>query len=385
MTDIIYAKRTPVARFMGALHRMSAPQIAKPLISDALQQLDAIKVDEIIMGQVLTAGNKQSPARQSALLGGLPDSVCAMTINRVCGSGLKAVMLGNQAIKNGDAQVVFAGGQECMSFAPHLLPNSRNGWRFGEGQLLDHMQIDGLTDAYENSPMGNYAELCANKYNISRTEQDEYASRSYERAIEHWQNDHFKQEIVAVEVQQKREKIAFTQDEEPFAVNLDRLRNLCPAFDRENGTVTAGNSSSISDGAALLVLAQPDSKHQPIARIIAQASYAQEPAWFTTAPVHAINKVCAKVGLKLQDIDLFEINEAFATVPIAAIRELNLNTDKVNVCGGAVALGHPIGASGARILVTLIHALRARKQRYGLAVLCIGGGEASAMIVENVV
>ena len=385
MTNIVYAKRTPVGRFMGTLQHMSAPQIAQPLISDALQQLGNIKVDEIIMGQVLTAGNKQSPARQSALLGGLPDSVCAMTINRVCGSGLKAVMLGCQALKNGDAQIVFAGGQECMSYAPHMLLNSRNGWRFGEGKLLDHMQIDGLTDAYENLPMGNYAELCADKYSISREEQDEYALRSYALAIEHWQNDHFKQEIVAVEVQQKRDKITFAQDEEPFAVNLDKLRTLRPAFDRENGTVTAGNASSISDGAALIVLANQDSNHKPIARIVAQASHAQEPAWFTTAPVSAINKVCDKAGLNLQDIDLFEINEAFATVPLAAMRELNLNIEKVNVCGGAIALGHPIGASGARILVTLIHALQARKQRYGLAVLCIGGGEASAVIIENLV
>ncbi|MDE3270026.1 MAG: thiolase family protein, partial [Pseudomonadota bacterium] len=330
MTHIVYAKRTPIAKFMGSLQSLTAPQIAQPLVSDALKQFNNHTVDEIIMGQVLTAGNKQSPARQAALLGGLPNSVCALTINRVCGSGLKSVMLADQALKNGDAQVIFAGGQECMSYAPHLLLNSRTGWKFGEGKLLDHMQLDGLTDAYENAPMGNYGELCAKKYGISRTDQDDYALRSYQLATQSWQTGHFSQEVVAVEVPQRRNTLTFTKDEEPFAVNLDKLRTLRPAFETD-GTITAGNASSISDGAALLVLAHPDVDCPPLARIVAQASHAQEPAWFTTAPVAAINKVCAKAKLKLQDIGLFEINEAFATVPLAVSRELNLDMDKVNV------------------------------------------------------
>ena len=381
MTNIIYAKRTAIGRFMGSLTGLSAPQLSQPLVEQALQTIDGSKVDEIIVGQVLTAGSKQAPARQAALLGKLPASVCATTVNRVCGSGLKAVMLAEQAIRSKDARLVFAGGQECMSSAPHLLPAARGGYRYGERKILDHMQLDGLSDAYEDVAMGNYGELCAKKYNISREEQDDYALRSYERARAHWENGHFSQEVVPVPTLKKQ---LFVQDEDPFAVELDKLRSLRPAFSPQGGTVTAGNASSISDGAALLVLANESIPLPPLARIVAQASHAQEPAWFTTAPVNAIKKVCKAANLSLQEIDLFEINEAFAVVPIVVMRQLDLDPEKVNVCGGAVALGHPIGASGSRVLVTLLHALQARKKRYGLATLCIGGGEASAVIVENI-
>ena len=381
MTDIVYARRTPIGRFLGGLSTLKAPLLTKPLIADALKTLaiSGDEVEEIFMGQVLQAGTGQAPARQAAIYGGLPSSVCATTINRVCGSGLKAVMLAEQTISYTPTPRLFmAGGQENMSLAPHLLPQSRRGQRFGEAKLLDHMQLDGLSDPYEDVSMGYCGELCAQKYNFSREEQDAYALNSYQRAIAAWENGNFGPEVVAVQTG----KQLVAKDEEPFAVNLAKISSLRPAF-AQDGTITAGNSSSISDGAALVVLTNGETGHKPLARIVAHASHAQEPSWFTTAPITAITKVCAKANLQMADIDLFEINEAFAVVPMAAIRELNLDHTKVNVCGGAVSMGHPIGASGARILVTLIHALAARQKKYGLAVLCIGGGEASAMIVEN--
>lgn len=380
MTNILYARRTPIARFMGGLANVSAPMISKPLIVDARQTLAVDTIDEIIIGQVLTAGCGQAPARQAAIYGGLADSVCATTINRVCGSGLKSVMLADQAIKIGDAKLIFAGGQENMSLAPYLLPGARRGYRFGESTIIDHLQYDGLRDAYQGTAMGDCGELCAKKYHFSRQEQDDYALCSYQRARDAWAAGHFADEIVAVPTA----KGDFDKDEEPFAVDLQKLTRLRPAFDA-NGTITAGNASSISDGAALLVLADDSlvADRRPLARIVAQASHAQQPNWFTTAPIGAITKVCAKAGLKVNDIDLFEINEAFAVVPMAIIRELELDPAKVNIHGGAVALGHPIGASGSRVLVTLIHALATHGKHLGLATLCIGGGEASAVIVER--
>lgn len=382
MTNILYARRTPIARFMGGLANISAPMISKPLIANARQELAdlAEPIDEIIIGQVLTAGCGQAPARQAAIYGGLADSVCATTINRVCGSGLKSVMFADQAIRAGNAKLVFAGGQENMSLAPHLLPGARRGYRFGESTVIDHLQYDGLRDAYQGTAMGDCGEMCAKKYDFSRQEQDDYALRSYQRARDAWAAGHFADEVVAVSTT----KGDLGKDEEPFAVDLQKLPKLRPAFDA-SGTITAGNASSISDGAALLVLADDPliGDRQPLARIVAQASHAQQPSWFTTAPIGAITKVCAKADLKVSDIDLFEINEAFAVVPMAIIRELELDPARVNVHGGAVALGHPIGASGSRVLVTLIHALATHGKRLGLATLCIGGGEASAVIVER--
>ena len=379
MTEIVFARRTAIGRFMGSLAKLPAPALLQPLIAAARQELPLVpeQIDELLVGQVLTAGSGQAPARQAGRGGGLPDSVPATTINKVCGSGLQTVMLADRAIRSGDAQVVLAGGQENMSRAPHLLPAARQGLRFGATQLLDHMQHDGLCDAYDGSAMGDCGELCANKYKFSREEQDAYALSSYQRAQACWENGHFKQEVLPIE-------IAPDKDEEPFAVDLSRLPTLRPAF-KKDGTITAGNASSISDGAALLVLAAPKALPdvKPMARIIAQAKHAQAPAWFTTAPIEAIRKVCAKAEMQVSDIDLFEINEAFAVVPMAAMRELNLDHAKVNICGGAVALGHPIGASGSRVLVTLLHALAAHDKRFGLATLCIGGGEACAVIVER--
>ena len=383
MTEIVFARRTPIGRFMGSLAKLPAPALLQPLIAAARQELSLVpeQIDELLVGQVLTAGSGQAPARQAGRGGGLPDRVPATTINKVCGSGLQTVMLADRAIRSGDAQVVLAGGQENMSRAPHLLPAARKGLRFGAAQLLDHMQHDGLCDAYDGSAMGDCGELCAKQYSFSRDEQDAYALRSYQRARACWENGHFQREVLPIEIAPDK---TLTQDEEPFAVDLDRLPTLRPAF-KKDGTITAGNASSISDGAALLVLAAPQAlpEAKPLARIVAQAKHAQAPAWFTTAPIEAIRQVCAKAEMEVSDIDLFEINEAFAVVPMVAIQKLKLDPDKVNICGGAVALGHPIGASGSRVLVTLLHALAAHDKRFGLATLCIGGGEACAVIVER--
>jgi acetyl-CoA C-acetyltransferase len=388
-TYICYAKRTPIGKLSGALGAVTAPQLGATLIKDALAvtKLPLEAVDEIIMGCVLPAGIGQAPARQAALYGGLPKSVCATTINRVCGSGLKAVMLADQAIKVGDAQVVFAGGMESMTLAPHLLPNSRGGFKFGNIEMKDHMQFDGLWDPYGNSPMGNFGDLCAKEYKFSREEQDAFSVRSYERARKAIESGHFAKEIIPVEVAGRKGSVIVDKDEEPFSVDLAKLSTLRAAFDK-NGTVTAGNASSINDGAALTVIVGEDAMKKyglkPIARIVAQASHAQEPSWFTTAPVEGIRKVLKKANLTIKDIDQFEINEAFAVVPMAAIKDLGLDAEKVNPYGGAVAIGHPIGASGARILATLLNGLAAKGKKRGLATLCIGGGEASAMIIEMI-
>jgi acetyl-CoA C-acetyltransferase len=388
-TYICYAKRTPIAKLSGALATVPAPQLAATLVKDAVSRtgIKPDAIDEIIMGCVLPAGIGQAPARQAALLGGLPKSVCATTVNRVCGSGLKSVMLAQQAIKSGDAQVILAGGMESMTLAPHLLPNSRGGYKFGSVELKDHMQFDGLWDPYSSNPMGNFGDMCAKEFSFSREEQDAFAVRSYERARKAIESGHFAKEIVAVEVAGRKGNVTVDKDEEPFSVDLDKLKTLRPAFDK-NGTVTAGNASSINDGAALTVIAGEDAVRQhglkPIARIVAQASHAQDPAWFTTAPIECIRKVLKKAGLATTDIDQFEINEAFAVVTMAAIKELSLDAAKVNPYGGAVSMGHPIGASGARILATLLNGLAAQGKKRGLATLCIGGGEASALIVEMV-
>lgn len=388
-TVIAYAKRTAIGKLSGSFASVPAPRLASFLVKDAINStgLKGDDIDEMILGCVLPAGVGQAPARQAALYGGLPKSVCAMTINRVCGSGLKSIMLADQAIRAGDSQVVFAGGMENMTLAPHLLPNARAGYKFGSVELKDHMQFDGLWDPYGNSAMGNFGDRCAKEFGFSREDQDQFAIRSYERARKAVESGHFAREIVPVTIESKKGNIVVERDEEPYSVDLAKIQTLRPAFDKD-GTVTAGNASSINDGAALAVVmsekAAQDRGIKPVARIVAQASFAQDPAWFTTAPVECIRRVLKKAQLQTSEIDQYEINEAFAVVTMAAIKELALDPAKVNPYGGAVALGHPIGASGARILATLINGLQATGKRRGLATLCIGGGEASAIVIEMI-
>ncbi len=386
---IVYAGRTAVGKFSGAFASTPAPKLGAALVKDATTKtgLNGADVDEIIMGQVLTAGVGQAPARQAAIYGGLPTSVCATTVNRVCGSGLKAVMLADQAIRLGDAKIIFAGGQENMTLAPHLLLNSRAGYRFGAVEAKDSMQWDGLWDPYNNMAMGNCGEVCAKEYKFTREQQDEFAQHSYEKARAAVESGHFKNEIIPVEVAAGKNMTTVSADEQPFSVDLAKLKTLRPAFDKD-GSVTAGNASSINDGAALLVVMDEAEASRrglkPLARIVAQASHAQDPIWFTTAPVECMRKVLKKAQLSAKDIDQFEINEAFSVVTMAAIRDLELDAKRVNPYGGAVSIGHPIGASGARVLVTLIHGLKKTGGKRGLATLCIGGGEASAVIVEAI-
>lgn len=386
---IISAQRTPIGAFLGSLSGFSAPQLGAIAIKSALEKAGIApdQVSEVIMGNVLTAGVGQAPARQAALGAGLPDSVPCLTINKVCGSGLKSVMLADQAIRCGDAEIVVAGGQESMTNAPYLLPKGRTGYRYGNGQVIDSMAFDGLTDAYALAPMGNFAEQCATECSIDRSMQDEYAIMSYTRAIEAQKSGAFADEITPVIIEDKKGNITIAEDEEPGKVKFDKIPSLKPVFTKE-GTVTAANASSIDDGAAAIVVASEEAvqKHQlkPIAKIIAQASFAQKPQDFNTAPISAIQSVLNKAGMSIDDIDLFEVNEAFAVTALAAKGTLGIPVEKMNVHGGAIALGHPIGASGARVLTTLLHALKKHGKKYGLATLCIGGGEASALIVEAI-
>ncbi|MGE0173807.1 MAG: acetyl-CoA C-acyltransferase [Oligoflexales bacterium] len=388
-TVIVYAGRTPIGKLGGGLASVPAPKLAAPLVKDALKKtsIKPDEVDEIIMGNVLTAGIGQAPARQAGIYGGLSLNTCATTVGRVCGSGLKAVMLADQAIRLGDSQIIFAGGQENMSLAPHLLQNSRNGFKFGSVEMKDSMQWDGLWDPYNDTSMGTCGEICAEQYGFTRKAQDEFALESYTRSRKAVESGIFAKETVPVEVTVGKKTTLVELDEEPFSVDLDRIPTLRPAF-KQDGTVTAANASSINDGAALLVLTNSLTAKQrdlkPLAKITAQASYAHDPKMFTTAPIACIQKVLKKSGLTVNDIDYFEINEAFSVVTMAAIKDLGLRPDRVNVHGGAVSLGHPIGASGARILVTLLHILEKYNAKRGLATLCIGGGEASAVIVERI-
>ena len=381
-------KRTPIGAFQGSLSTVSAQHLGAITIRSALNAADVLpnSVDEVIMGNVLQAGLGQAPARQAAIYAGLPDSVECLTINKMCGSGLKAVMLASQAIQTGDASVIVAGGMESMTQAPYLLPKARDGYRLGHADIVDSMNIDGLWDVYNDRHMGNCADMCAEKYSFSREEQDAFTIESYTRAQRAQSEGKFADEIVSVEVKDRRENVSeVSVDDEPGKADFEKMTKLKPAFGKE-GTVTAANASKINDGAAALVVLDENKsaelKVKPVARILAQASVAQEPEWFTTAPVGAIQKVLIKAGLEMSDIDLFEINEAFSNVAMAAMKELDISHDVVNVNGGAVALGHPIGASGARILVTLLHAMKTRGAKRGLAAICIGGGEASALIVE---
>ncbi|MDQ7819494.1 MAG: thiolase family protein [Armatimonadota bacterium] len=384
---ILSAARTPIGRFLGGLAAVPAPRLGAVAIAEALRRARVApeRVDEVIMGQVLTSGVGQAPARQAALYAGLPSSVPATTVNKMCGSGLKAVMLGAQAIAAGDAQVVVAGGMENMSAVPYLLPRARTGLRLGDATLVDALLQDGLVDAYRRLHMGNCAELLAREYRISREEQDDFARRSYTRALEALDTGLFAAEIAPVPVPSDGGTRLVAEDEEPRRVDFARIPALRPAFE-EGGTVTAANASSISDGAAAVVLASADAARrmdvQPLARVVGQATAALEPEWFTIAPARAIRLLLDKVGWRLEDVDLFEINEAFAAVVLGVCRDLGLSLDRVNVHGGAVALGHPIGCSGARILTTLLHALPRHGARRGVAAVCLAGGEAVAVAVE---
>lgn len=387
---IVAATRTPVGAFQGSISSVPTTKLGATVIQSALKQagLKPDQVEEVIMGNVITAGEGQAPARQAAIYAGLPVDVECMTINKVCGSGLKSVMLAAQAIQVGDADIIVAGGMESMSNVPYYVPNGRTGYRLGNGTLEDGILKDGLLNAYDNTHMGLAGERCATEYHYSREAQDAFAVESYKRAIRAQEDGDFDAEITPVEIpQRKGDPVIVTQDDEPKRVNFEKIPTLRPAFQKE-GTITAANASKINDGAAALVLVSGEMLQQlnltPLAKVIAQSSAAQAPEWFTTAPAKAVNKVLKKTGMTVDDIDLFEINEAFSVVTMVTMDELKISYDKVNVNGGAVSLGHPIGASGARILTTLLYAMQTRQLKRGLATLCIGGGEASALIVERV-
>ena len=386
---ILSASRTPLGGMMGSLSALSAPQLGAAAIRSAVERaaIDPSQVDEVLMGCVLTAGVGQAPARQAALAAGLTQSTACTTINKVCGSAMKSVMMASNALRAGQATIALAGGMESMSRAPYLIPQGRQGYRFGHAQMLDHMQYDGLQDAYQGVAMGNFAEKCASKYQFSREHQDAYAIESLRRANAAMSNGWFAHEIVPVTVSSRGGDIVVDADEQPTTARPEKIPHLKPAFEKD-GTVTAANASSISDGAAALTLMMADEAEarglQPIALIHGFDQSAHEPEWFTTAPVSAINKTLNRVGWTVDDVDLWEVNEAFAVVAMAAMHELAIPHEKLNVHGGACALGHPIGASGARILVSLIHALRQHGGKKGVASLCIGGGEATAMAVELV-
>jgi acetyl-CoA C-acetyltransferase len=386
---VIESLRTPQGSFGGVLSEVAAPTLAAAVLRGILERtgLPGQAVDEVIIGQVLSGGSGQAPARQAMRLAGLPDTVSAMTINKVCGSGLKALMLGAGSIRLGDAGVVIAGGMENMSQAPYLLKQGRYGYRMGSGELLDLMIHDGLQDPYSGNHMGVIAEATAERHGLTREEQDAFALRSYRLAQSAVREKVFQEEIVPVVIKSRKGEVVVSEDEEPFKVDFDKLPGLRAVF-RKEGTITAGNASTINDGAALTLLAGSDAVQKyglnPVVRLVAYASNSLHPDQFTEAPVGAIEKACAKAGLAVGDIDLFEINEAFAAVTLLAIKELGLDPEKVNVNGGAVAIGHPLGASGARLTATLVREMRKRQVRYGLATLCIGGGEAVAAIFERV-
>lgn len=385
---IVSAKRTAIGSLGGSLSSFSSGQLGSFAIKSVVEdsKIDPQLIDEVIMGNVLMGGQGQAPARQSAIFAGLPNKIECMTINKMCGSGLKAVMLAQQAIALGDAEIIIAGGQESMSNAPYMLLSARNGYRLGHGEIKDSIVLDGLWDVYNNIHMGSCAESCAKDFSFTREELDAFAIESYRRAIEATNSGRFKNEICPIKISSKSGEIIVDKDEEPTKVKFDKIPTLKPVFEK-NGVVTAANASSINDGAAaLIVMSEEKAKElglKPLVEIVAQSSAAKAPIDFTTAPADAINKVLKKAGMTTKDIDLYEINEAFAVVSLAVNKLLGLTNANVNVNGGAVALGHPIGASGARILVTLIYEMKKRNLEFGLASLCIGGGEASALIVKN--
>ncbi|MFT3806371.1 thiolase family protein [Arenimonas sp.] len=384
---IVGARRTALGSLLGQFTGVPTTTLGATAIKAALEQsgLEADEVSEVIMGCVLPAGLGQAPARQAAIAAGLTMSSGATTINKVCGSGMKAVMLGHDLIVAGSAKVVVAGGMESMTNAPHLLNGSRTGIRYGSTEMLDHMAWDGLTNPYDKQPMGVFGELCVGKYQFSREEQDAFAAESVRRALAAQAEGAFSEEIAPVTVAGRKGEVIVDTDEQPGRCDIAKIPTLKPAF-KKDGTITAASSSSINDGAAALVLMSGEHAEkrgvEPLARIVAHSTHSQAPEWFTTAPVGAIEKVLAKAGWEVGDVDLFEVNEAFATVAMAPMRELGIEHGKLNVNGGACALGHPIGASGARLIVTLIHALKRRGGKRGVAALCIGGGEATAIAIE---
>ncbi len=385
---IVAAARTPVGSFQGCLSTLAAPKLGAIAIKSVLQkaQLNANDIDELIFGQVLTAGVGQAPARQAALGAGLSNATPCLTINKVCGSGLKAVMLASDSIRLGNTQIAIAGGQENMSLAPHLLENSRIGFRMGSVNLVDSMIKDGLWDPYNNFHMGNAAELCSKEYSFTREAQDHFAIESYKKAQKAIADGQFKSEIASVNIETKKGLTVVDTDEEPGKALFDKMPGLKSVFEKD-GTITAANASKLNDGAAaLLLMTETEAKRRglkPLATIISYATFAQEPKYFTTAPVGAIKKSLEMASLKVSDIDLYEINEAFANVTMAAQKTLEIPAERTNIFGGAIALGHPIGASGARILTTLTYALQTTGLKRGLATLCIGGGEAVSLIIEN--
>jgi len=386
---IVAAARTPIGSLLGKLAPVPAPRLGAAAIAAAVERA-AVKperIEQVIMGNVLQAGQGQAPARQAAIYGGVPKKAGAITVHKVCGSGLRAVMDGTNGIRAEEWDTVVAGGMESMSRAPHLLAGSRKGYRMGEAKLLDSMIVDGLWDPYGDKHMGSCAELCVKEYGFTREQQDAFALRSYRRAQAAIEGGSFADEICAVQVpQRKGEPLRIDRDEEPFAAPLEKMPKLRPAFDKQ-GTVTAANASKLNDGGAALVLCSAERARadglKPLVAVRGQGSVAQEPDWFTTAPAGAARIALGRAGLQAAEIDRWEINEAFAVVAMAAIRDLELDDEKVNARGGAVALGHPLGCSGARILTTLIHTLLQDEQRYGCAAICIGGGEAAAVVVEN--
>nr|WP_288834487.1 acetyl-CoA C-acyltransferase [uncultured Flavobacterium sp.] len=386
---IVSAVRTPIGSFMGALSTISAPKLGAIAIQGALDKinLNPTLVDEVLMGNVIQAGTGQAPARQAAIYAGLNNNVPCTTINKVCASGMKSVMMAAQAIQASDAEIVVAGGMESMSLIPHYT-HLRNGTKFGPTTLIDGMQKDGLMDAYDNQAMGVYADLCAKEYNISREEQDNFAIESYKRAAEAWELGKFNNEVVPVEVPQRRgEPIIINKDEEFTNVKLDKIPSLSPVFSKD-GTVTAANASTINDGAAALIIMSEEKaaelKLKPLAYIKSYADAAQEPKWFTTSPAKALPKALDKAGISINDVDFFEFNEAFSVVGLANIKILGLDSKKVNVNGGAVALGHPLGCSGARIIVSLLNILEQNNAKIGAAAICNGGGGASAIVIERI-
>ncbi|HEY4445395.1 MAG TPA: acetyl-CoA C-acyltransferase [Steroidobacteraceae bacterium] len=384
---ILAARRTPVGAFQGAFATVTAPQLGSVAIRAAISDsgVAASQIEEVIMGCVLSAGIGQAPARQAAMGGGVPASVPATTVNKMCGSAMRAVMSGCDQVLAGSAKVVVAGGLESMTNAPYLLPKARSGYRMGNQEVLDHMFYDGLQSPWDGQLMGCFAEATSEKYEFTRKAQDDFAAESVRRALAAVNNGDFAAEIAPVTAKTRKGEVVVDKDETPFTLDIAKIPTLKPAF-KKDGTVTAASSSGISDGAAALVLARESfaaaQGRKPLARILGYASFAREPEWFTLAPVGAIQKLLAQLNWQAKDVDLYEINEAFAAVPMAAMKELGLDHRKVNVNGGACALGHPIGATGARILTTLLYALRARGAKRGIASLCIGGGEATAIAIE---
>ncbi|HRQ63436.1 MAG TPA: acetyl-CoA C-acyltransferase [Xanthomonadaceae bacterium] len=386
---IVGARRTAIGAMLGQFNGVPSTELGSTAIKAALEQagLSGDHVSEVIMGCVLPAGLGQAPARQAALGAGLPPAAGCTTINKVCGSGMKAIMLAHDLIRAGSASIVVAGGMESMTNAPHLIPGSRNGIRLGDAALVDHMMWDGLQNPYDKQAMGVFGEACVERYGMSREEQDAFATESVKRALAAQQNGTFAAEIAPVTVKTRKGDVVVDSDEEPGRMDIGKIAGLRPAF-KKDGTITAASSSKISDGAAAtVVVAAAEAEKRglkPLARIVGHATHSQEPEWFTTAPVSAIDTLLKQVGWKVEDVDLFEVNEAFACVAMAPMKDLGIPHDRLNVHGGACALGHPIGASGARIVVTLLNALRVHGKKRGVAALCIGGGEATALAVELV-